>query len=323
MTLAANSAAGAAVTQRASLAIPGGKQLQVIDETGNPVTDNAWKKGFALWILPLFQSTNGFGMEAGNYDYDFSGSLGGVTIGADYTFEDSLRAGILFNIGGGYLKGGGDLAKTTNNMNFWGLGAYAGWNYENFGLSADVNYTSAFNKIRQDLEDMGNMGELKLDGTSWALSTGLRAEYVFNTEALDIIPHAGFRYTNLTMDDYDVKGGGTVIKGDSFTQNIWTFPLGVAFSKDIPLQNGWSMKPMLDLNITPAAGDIKAKSNIRFTGTDTQAQLKTKIMDYVTYGGTAGIEFGNDSVSVGVNYNGQFGAESSAHAVFGTFRYEF
>ncbi len=80
---------------------------------------------------------------------------------------------------------------------------------------------------------------------------------------------------------------------------------------------------MVDLNIAPMAGDVKAKSKIQFTGTGTEAELDTKMMDYFTYGGTAGIEFGNGNFSVGVNYNGQFGAESSAHGVFGTFRYEF
>ena len=51
--------------------------------------------------------------------------------------------------------------------------------------------------------------------------------------------------------------------------------------------------------------------------------LDTKMMDYITYGGTAGIELGNDAVKLGVNYNSQFGVTSSAYGVFGTFRYEF
>ena len=119
------------------------------------------------------------------------------------------------------------------------------------------------------------------------------------------------------------SAGQTVLYGDSFAQNIWTFPIGVSFTKDYEFTNGWKAKLLLDLNVIPATGDIKAKSKIRFSGLGQEAELDTKMMDYITYGGIAGIEFGNDSISFGVNYSGQFGAESSAHAVFGTLRYEF
>lgn len=324
MTKAANDAAGAAITQRTSLAQPEGT-LQAVDQNGAAIQDNGLHaNSFALWIMPLYQSTNGFGMEAGNFDYDFNGALGGVALGADYTFENMLRLGVSFNIGGGYARGTGDLNKTTNNMNFWGIGAYAGWTKNNFGLTADVNYTSTYNKLKQELPAQMEMSDLKGDISAWAISAGLRAEYKFETAYLDIIPHAGFRFMNLNSDSYDVKSNGsTVLNGDSFTQNIWTFPLGVSFAKNYQLENSWKVKPLLDLNVTPAAGDIKAKTNIRFSGIGQEAELDTKMMDYVSYGGTAGIEFGNDSLSFGVSYNGQFGAESSAHGVFGTFRYEF
>lgn len=320
MAYAANQAAGAAITQRTSMADPSGT-ISAIDAQGNTTwLDNT---GFAMWIMPLYQSTNGFGMEAGNFDYDFSGALGGVAIGADYTFENAIRAGITFNIGGGYAKGSGDLNETNNNMNFWGLGAYVGGNWNGVGLTADLAYTSTFNELKQDLPDQMGWDELKSDLNAWALSVGLRAEYKINLDALDIIPHVSARYTNLNVDSYDIKYHGTVIDGDSMNQNIWTFPMGVTFTKNIQLDNGWRVKPLLDLLVTPAAGDIKAKSKIHFTGTDRTAELETKMMDYFTYGGTAGIEFGNENFSIGVNYSGQFGAESSAHGVFGFLRYEF
>lgn len=322
MALAANNAAGAAVTQRTSLANPAGS-LNAIDAKGNLIANPDQKNGFALWIMPLYQSTNGFGMEAGNFDYDFSGALGGVTLGADWTFDNAIRAGILFNIGGGYARGTGDFNETTNDMNFWGIGAYAGWNKNGFGLAADVNFTSTYNELKQDLPEAMGWNELKGDVNAWALSAGLRAEYKFALDSIDIIPHVGARFINLNVDSYDITHSGTVIEGDSMTQNIWTFPVGVTFTKNIVTESGWRLKPLLDLNVTPAAGDIKAKSKIRFTGTGTEAEMDTKMMDYITYGGTVGLEFGKDNFSVGINYNGQFGAESSAHGIFGVLRYEF
>ena len=327
MTMAASNAAGNAVTQRTSLAQPGGNAIQSVALDGSMQTGasagDAAKTGFAMWIMPLYQSSNGFGMKAGNFDMDFSGGLGGVAIGADYTFDNAVRAGITFNIGGGYAQGSGDLNETTNNMNFWGIGAYAGWAQNNFGVTADVNYTSTYNKLEQDLPASMQMGKLKSDVTAYAISAGLRGEYKIETSALDIIPHVGVRYMSLNTDEYDVKSGGTLLKGDAINQSIWTFPVGVAFSKQIETGNGWHFKPSLDLAVIPAAGDIDARSDVRFTGTGTKAELDTQTMDYVSYMGQAGLEFGNETTSLGVNYNIQLGAKSTAHGVFGTFRYEF
>lgn len=324
MTMAANNAAGAAITQRTSFARPNGV-LMAVDESGNHIIESQkrFARNFALWIMPLYQSTNGFGMEAGKFSYNFNGALGGVALGGDYTFEDTFRVGLAFNIGGGYAQGSGDLNKTTNNMDFWGVGAYAGWMQNNFGLTADVNYTSSYNRLKQDLPESMQMGDLKSDMRGNAISAGLRAEYKILTDYVDIVPHAGFRYTKLFFDSYNAKSGGKVLHGDRFEQNIWTFPLGVSFSREYAMANNWHVKPLLDLNVTPAAGDIKAKTRVRFNGIGEKAEIETKMMDYITYGGTAGFEIGNDTVTLGVDYNGQFGAESSAHGVYGTLRVEF
>ncbi|WP_165174970.1 autotransporter domain-containing protein [Desulfovibrio sp. ZJ369] len=326
MTLAANNAAGNAVTQRTSLAQPGGNAIQSMAADGSvsgSSATNVAKTGFALWIMPLYQSANGWGLEGGNFDLDYSGGLGGVAIGADYTFDNAIRAGITFNIGGGYASGSGDFNETTNNMTFWGIGAYAGWTMNNFGLTADVNYTSTYNELEQELPAAMQMDSLKSDVTAWAISVGLRGEYKIETSALDITPHVGVRYTSLNTDEYDVTSGGTVLTGDAISQSIWTFPVGVAFSKQIDTGNGWHFKPSLDLAVIPAAGDIKARGDVRFTGVSGTAELETQTMDYISYMGQAGLEFGNDNVSFGVNYNLQTGVNSTSHGVFGTFRYEF
>ena len=326
MTMAASNAAGNVVTQRTSLAQPGGNAIQSMAMDGSvsgASAGDASKTGFAMWIMPLYQSSNGWGLEGGGFNLDYSGGLGGVAIGADYTFDNAIRAGITFNIGGGYATGSGDFNETTNNMNFWGLGAYLGWAQNNFGVTADVNYTSTYNKLEQDLPAGMRMGKLKSDVTAYAISAGLRGEYKLETQYLDIIPHVGVRYMSLNTDEYDVKSGGTLLKGDGISQNIWTFPVGVAFSKQIATGNGWHVKPCLDLAVIPASGDIKARSDVRFTGVNGTAELDTQTMDYISYMGQAGLEFGNDNVSFGVNYNVQAGAHSTAHGVFGTFRYEF
>lgn len=322
MTKMASDAGTNAVVNRLGFANPA-DGAQAMDAEGKIVDRNT--TGFALWIAPLWQSQHGWGMEAGNLDYGFNGNLGGVSLGADYTFENAIRAGITFNIGGGYAESsGGDLNSTENNMSFWGLGAYAGWNYENFGLMADVSYTSTWNDLKQDLDSRMGMGDLEADVQASAISAGLRAEYKLETSVLDIIPHIGVRYMSLNTWGYDVDAdGGTVLEGDGFHQDIWTFPVGVTFSKDITLDSGWFFKPSVDFSVIPAAGDIKAKQDVAFTGLPGTYEVETQMMDYLTWQGGVGLEMGNDTMSFGVNYTLQAGQHTTGHGVFGSFRYEF
>ncbi|WP_308599149.1 autotransporter domain-containing protein [uncultured Desulfovibrio sp.] len=322
MTKMASDAATNAVVNRLGFANPA-DGAQAMNAEGQIVDRNT--TGFALWIAPLWQSQHGWGMEAGNLDYGFNGNLGGVSLGADYTFENAIRAGITFNIGGGYAEtSGGDLNSTENRMTFWGLGAYAGWNYENFGLMADVSYTSTWNQLEQDLDPGMGMGDLEADVQATAISAGLRAEYKLETSVLDIIPHVGVRYMSLNTWGYDVDAnGGTVMEGDGFHQDIWTFPVGVTFSKDITLDSGWFFKPSVDFSVIPAAGDIKAREDVRFTGAPAVAEMETQMMDYLTWQGGVGVQLGNDNLSFGVNYTLQAGQHTTGHGVFGNFRYEF
>lgn len=327
MTMAAANAAGNAVTQRTSLAQPGGNAIQSMAMDGSVQTGasagDASKTGFAMWIMPLYQSTNGYGMKAGNFDMDFSGNLGSVVIGADYTFDNAIRAGIIFNIGGGYATGSGDLNETSNSMNFWGVGARRLGRQQLRPDRRRELHLHLHNKLEQDLPETMGMSKLKSDVTAWAVSAGLGDEYTFATSVMDVTPHAGVRYMSLNTDEYDVKSGGTMLKGDAINQSIWTFPIGVTFSKQIETGNGWHFKPRLDLAVIPAVGDIDARSDVRFTGTGAKAELDTQTMDYMSYMGQAGLEFGNETTTLGVSYNIRLGAKSTAHGVFGTFRYEF
>ena len=322
MTKMASDAGSNAVVNRLGFANPA-DGAQAMNAEGKIVDRNT--TGFALWIAPLWQSQHGWGMEADNLDYGFNGNLGGVSLGADYTFENAIRAGITFNIGGGYAESsGGDLNSTENRMSFWGLGAYAGWNYENFGLMADVSYTSTWNDLKQDMDSRMGMGDLEADVQASAISAGLRAEYKLETSVLDVIPHIGVRYMSLNTWGFDAESnGGTVLEGDGFHQDIWTFPVGVTFTKDFTLDSGWSFKPSIDFSVIPAAGDIKAKQDVAFTGLPGTYEVETQMMDYLTWQGGIGLEMGNDTMSFGVNYTLQAGQHTTGHGVFGSFRYEF
>ena len=321
MTKMASDSATNSVVNRMGFANPeNGAKAMNLD--GKLVDDKAL--GLALWIAPLWSNQNGFGMEAGNLDYGYNANIGGISLGADYTWANNFRAGLMFNIGGGYAESSGDLSETTNSMTFWGVGAYGGWKYENFAVMGDVSYTSTWNSVDQDVDSRMQMGDLEADIQASAISAGLRFEYKLETQYLDLIPHVGARYMSINTWGYDVEtNGGTVLEGDGFQQNIWTFPVGITFSKELEMNNDWYFKPSVDFTVIPAAGDIKAKEDVRFTGLPYSTEIETQMMDYFTWQGGLGLEFGNDNMSVGVNYTLQAGQNSTGHGVFGMFRYEF
>lgn len=317
LTLAANRAAGSAVTERTSLASPGGDLSSMT--ALSPDSRRTW----SLWALPLYQSINHYGLDAGSLDADTSGSLGGITVGADCTFDSTLRLGADLSVGGGWTEGSGDFSRTTNNMTFWGAGLYGGWTRGAFGLSADVHFTSSFNSLKQELPSSMRMADLEADITSRALSAGIRAEYRFSAGDVRIIPHAGVRYTNLTVDGYDADSGGTVLEGDGFSQDLVFFPAGVAFEMPLETKSGWRFLPRADFAVVPAAGDIRAREDVRWSGLGKSYSVSTQDMDQVSYTAQAGIECGKDNFSVSVNYALQTGFTAEGHSVFAELRWEF
>ena len=184
-------------------------------------------------------------------------------------------------------------------------------------------YTSAYNSLRQELPAGMEMRPLQSEISSWALSGGLRAEYRIRTPWLEVVPHAGARYLYLHTGDYDAKSTGTVLEGDAMRQNIWTFPAGIAFSRELELNRGWRCRPMLDLSVIPAAGDLKAKGDVHFTGTQGTGEVTNQIMDHVTWRGALGVEFSGGDFSFGLNYSFQAGLKTTAQGVTASFSYEF
>ncbi|MEG2173576.1 MAG: hypothetical protein RRY29_10030 [Desulfovibrionaceae bacterium] len=79
----------------------------------------------------------------------------------------------------------------------------------------------------------------------------------------------------------------------------------------------------MDLQITPAAGDVKAKNRVRVPGLDSTADLSTRVMDDFSYGGGVGFDVKKGDVSFGINYTIQASEHSTAHGVAGILRYEF
>ncbi len=282
------------------------------------------KNGFGMWLMPLYKWNTVSGYEAGSFEHDYTSGLGGLAIGADYTVNNMFRFGVNFNLGAGYADSSGDLSKTNNDFDFWGLGVYGAFSKNNFNLVADLGYSTTYNELNQKVPSTLGMGSNNVEVNASAFTLGLTAEYVIKTDVVDIIPHVGVRFVSVTTDAYDVKnGGGTVFNVESETQNVWYFPVGITFQKEVTMDNGWHFTPKLDLGFIAAAGDLGAISKASIPGVSGAAELEMQNVDGFAFNGGLGFNLGNDVITFGVNYNIQASEHEASHMISGTFRFEF
>ncbi|MDE7241233.1 autotransporter domain-containing protein [Desulfovibrio sp.] len=286
--------------------------------------EDLYRHSFALWAIPLYESIDHFGLDGGTASYGFRGGIGGLAIGGDYTWGNTLRAGLSLNLGAGYVKSTGDMATTQNSANFWGVGAYGVWKPGAFSLDAEIDYTSVYNKVRQDLPGDMDGSDLKADIPAWSLGMSLRAEYEIDTRYVNLRPHFGVRYLHMVTEPFDATlGGEEVLHGLRTHQNVWTMPFGLVFTKPFRLENGFEITPLVNLKAIPALSDTYATTKVRYAGSHADQDLESQVMDNITYGGRAGVELRAGSFSAGINYIAQFGEHTANQGFFGVLRYEF
>lgn len=276
-------------------------------------------KGGGIWLAPVYKNHDSDEFDAQGVDYGADIDLYGVALGADFTTESGVRVGAYFNVGAGDADGQGVGDEVSNDFDYFGLGIYAGMNFGNFGLIADAGFT----QVSNDIDQNSYLGKVTADTDTTAVTVGLRGEYKFETQYVDITPHLGVRYTNLDMDSYDAKMDGEIIATTSAdNMQIFSIPFGVTFAKEFT-SGDWSVKPVFDITLTANAGDTDFDMDTTFIGTKT-LNLSTEVMDDFTYGGTLGIDakYGQ-SLGFGINVNYVGSDSADEFGVTGNIRYMF
>ena len=269
------------------------------------------KDGLDVWATPMYGNTYTHGMSASGASV--RGNYGGLAIGADTQVGTlaggNVRMGAAINGGGGKSETRGTATDTENSYNFGGVNLYAGWNLDSLNVMASLGYGMSNHDVKMNLPASLGMGQAKADVDSHAFTADLRAEYQFKTDWLDILPHAGVRYTSLHTDGYDLKVNGSTLNSvDSDTQNIVQFPIGVTVTKNIDVAD-WNIKPQADVSVIPAAGDKKVSTKVSFSGIDAADSVNTRIMDSTSWAGMLGIQAEKGNLALGLNY----GVQASRH----------
>ena len=281
------------------------------------VADNT--QGAALWLAPIYKSSDSDGFDAEGVDYGVDMDLYGVALGADYTLSNGIRFGAMFNVGSGEVDGQGAGSAVSNDFDYYGFAVYGGYSMGALSVVADVSYTVADN----DLEGNTSIDKVGASLDSTNLSVGVTGQYQLDFNGTTVTPHAGLRFSRIDLDDYTVDGEDVIADYDADSMNIFSIPVGVTFAKEFT-GDAWTVKPSLDLTLTGNFGDDETDGTVHWAGVENlSTNVSSEVLDNFTYGATLGVaaKTGNFSLGLGVNYTGssnvdEFGVQANARFVF-------
>lgn len=272
---------------------------------------NIHADGLDVWATPMYGNTYTHGMAVSGTSV--RGNYGGLALGADTQVGEMLggkvRVGASVHGGGGKSDTRGTATDTENSYNFGGVNLYAGWNLDNLNIMASVGFAAADHDVKMSLPSSLGMNRADSNVNTNAFLADLRAEYMISTPAVDILLHAGVRYTALNTESHDVTvGGRTLNTVDSDTRHIVQFPVGVTVSRDIDV-SGWTVKPQADVSVIPAAGDRNHTTKVSWAGIHATDSVNTRIMDATSFSGMVGLQAEKGNLALGLNY----GVQASRH----------
>ena len=239
--------------------------------------------GITPWVdvMGTFNSADGLYGSSG-YEAD----IYGATLGADYTASCGAILGAAISIGQADANSVDHSSKIDNDVDFWGVSLYGSHRIGNVNGKFDIGYVSTSNDLSTSNAYFGRVKE-SLDADIFTI--GLGAEYLANVGSLNVVPHAGIRWSSLDMDDS--KYGADYDK-----MNLFQMPIGVTFSGTFDM-TGWKVAPMFDISVVPAFGDKDAVAS--YTGGISES---VRVVDTNPIQATLGVNASVGAWTFGVNY---------------------
>ena len=277
-------------------------------------------QGAGLWVAPVYVSQDSDGFAVENKDYGVDIDLYGVALGGDYTLANGLRLGAFFNVGTGDADGNGQAGGVSNDFDYYSLGLYAGYTMGQFSVVGDLSYSV----VDSDIDASTSVGTLKSSFDTDNISVGVTGQYELTFGATSITPHAGLRYSSISIDDYRIEtgyaDGGNF---DSDTLSVFSVPVGVTIAQDFTA-GSWQVKPSFDLTLQGNFGDDEIDASTNWDGVaNWSSNYTAEFLDNFTYGATVGVaaKNGNFSAGFGLGYTGsentdEFSATANARFVF-------
>ena len=230
----------------------------------------------------------------------YEADIYGATLGADYTASCGAILGAAISIGQADANSVDASTKVDNDVDFWGVSFYGSHRIGNVNGKFDIGYVSTSNDLSANAGYFGHVKE-SLDADIFTVGVG--AEYLATVGSLNVVPHAGIRWSSLDMDDS--KYGADYDK-----MNLFQMPIGVAFSGTFDM-TGWKVAPMLDISVVPTFGDKDAVASYTGGIKDT-----VRVVDSNPVQMTLGVNAQVDAWTLGVNYGLSAGSDERLNNAF-------
>ncbi len=245
-------------------------------------------EGATVWadVLATTNEAESLYGDAG-YDVDLYGGV----LGADVGLGNGKVIGAALTVGTGDGGSKGAAFDIDNDADFVGLSVYGSHRLGDFNGKIDIGWMHTTSDLSATAFGMKLDDEVKAD----AWTVGIGGEYLFEMGAVNIVPHVGIRWTRLNVDGYE-----GAFRTDDDTMNIFTAPIGVAFSGNIDA-GSWKLAPVVDLAVVPSFGDDEATSKVRWSSV--KETIKTQVVDDAPFQASLGIDAQNGNWTIGASYD--------------------
>lgn len=221
--------------------------------------------------------------------------LGGITVGGEYTMGD-MTFGVIGNFGTGDVEGEGDNNGAKNDVDYYGVQGYTAKRMGQFNLVGQMGLMTTKNDVTSADGDSAD-----IDATIFTI--GARGEMAFQiSKSCQAVPYVGLNYLRVATDGYNTAKGLSV---DDMDQNLVSMPIGVAFSGNMDLASGWTLRPTVDVAYVHTFGDTDVEATTKFgdAAINTNLDVWSENVGRVSFG----LETRKDALSFGGQIGGAFG----------------
>lgn len=258
-------------------------------------------EGATVWA-DVLATTNEAKSLYGDSGYDVD--LYGGVLGADVGLGNGKVIGAALTVGTGDGGSKGAAFDVDNDADFVGFSVYGSHRLGDFNGKVDIGWMHTTSDLSATAFGVKFDDEVTAD----AWTVGIGGEYLFNVGSINIVPHVGIRWTHLDVDGYT-----GAFKTDDDTMDVFTAPIGVAFSGNIDAA-GWKLAPKVDLSIVPSFGDDEATSKVRWG--NVKETIKTQVVDDAPFQASLGIDAQNGNWTIGAAYELGIGGDDRTDNMF-------
>lgn len=224
----------------------------------------------------------------------YSSDIYAGVLGIDTTVSCGAVIGAAITVGTADTDSEKTLADTSTDTDFYGVSLYTSKRIgEAANFAVDLGYVHASNDVSGSVAGY-RFADFSADTDAFTL--GIKGELLTKFGSMNVVPHAGLRYTRLSTDDFEAAYETSVDD-----MNIFQMPVGVTFSGDFDLA-GWKTSPMFDLSVVPAFGDKDADMQLGIQGASATDDLAVRVIDTTPVQASLGISATKGAWNFGLSY---------------------